>query len=210
MKPKIKSLRVVPVVIASTATVVVTSSAFITKDKVDAIKQENEELKQQLKYTKISNKSYVEEVTEVNRNNCKLIIYESSKGQYIKSIEEDSLLPVKSTLSTKYSYKVEIDLSKAKVMEINNVTYVEIDYSTIKLSSISIDQPEIVNQTNLITQFKGKSISEINNQIIIQSYEEIEQHIAKDYNSKQDILKINLQNKVNQLYEGLNVVVKYK
>ena len=210
MKPKIKSLRAVPIIIASTATVVATSSAFITKDKVDAIKQENEELKQQLKYTKISNKSYVEEVTEVNRNNCKLIIYESSKGQYIKSIEEDSLLPIKSTLSTKYSYKVEIDLSKAKVMEINNVTYVEIDYSTIKLSSISIDQPKIANQTNLITQFKGKSISEINNQIITQSYEEIEQHIAKDYNTKQDTLKLNLQNKVNQLYEGLNVVVKYK
>lgn len=210
MKPKIKSFRVVPVVIASTATVVVTSSVFITKDKVDAIKQENEELKQQLKYTKISNKSYVEEVTEVNRNNCKLIIYESSKGQYIKSIEEDSFLPIKSTLSTKYSYKVEIDLSKAKVMGINNVTYVEIDYNTIKLSSISIDQPKIVNQTNLITQFKGKSISEINNQIIMQSYEEIEQHILKDYNSKQDILKINLQNKLNKLYEGLNVVVKYK
>lgn len=210
MKPKIKSLRAVPVVIASAVTVVATSSAFITKDKVDAIKQENEELKQQLKYTKISNKSYVEEVTEVNRNNCKLIIYESSKGQYIKSIEEDSLLPIKSTLITKYSYKVEIDLSKAKVMEINNVTYVEIDYNTIKLSSISIDQPKIANQTNLITQFKGKSISEINNQIIMQSYEEIEQHIAKDYNTKQDILKLNLQNKVNQLYEGLNVVVKYK
>ena len=210
MKPKIKSLRVVPVVIASTVTVVATSSAFITKDKVDAIKQENEELKQQLKYTKISNKSYVEEVTEVNRNNCKLIIYESSKGQYIKSIEEDSLLPIKSTLSTKYSYKVEIDLSKAKVMEINNVTYVEIDYNTIKLSSISIDQPKIANQTNLITQFKGRSISEINNQIIMQSYEEIEQHISKDYDAKQDTLKLNLQNKVNQLYKGLNVVVKYK
>jgi len=210
MKPKIKSLRAVPVVIASTVTVVATSSAFITKDKVDAIKQENEKLKQQLKKNKISNKSYVEEVTEVNRNNCKLIIYESSKGQYIKSIEEDSLLPVKSTLSTKYSYKVEIDLSKAKVIEINNVTYVEIDYNTIKLSSVSIDQPKIANQTNLITQFKGKSISEINNQIIMQSYEEIEQHIAKDYNSKQDTLKLNLQNKVSQLYEGLNVVVKYK
>lgn len=210
MKPKIKSLRVVPVVIASTVTVVATSSAFITKNKVDAIKQENEELKQQLKYTKISNKSYVEEVTEINRNNCKLIIYESSKGQYIKTIEENSLLPIKSTLSTKYSYKVEIDLNKAKVMEINNVTYVEIDYNTIKLSSISIDQPKIANQTNLITQFKGKSISEINNQIIMQSYEEIEQHIEKDYNSKQDTLKLNLQNKVNQLYEGLNVVVKYK
>ena len=210
MKPKIKSLRVVPVVIASTATVVATSSAFIAKDKVDAIKQENEELKQQLKFTKISNKSYVEEVTEVNKNNCKLIIYESSKGQYIKSIEEDSLLPIKSTLITKYSYKVEIDLSKAKVMEINNVTYVEIDYNTIKLSSISIDKPKITNQTNLITQFKGKSISEINNQIIMQSYEEIEQHIAKDYNARQDTLKLNLQNKVNQLYEGLNVVVKYK
>ena len=210
MKPKIKSLRAVPIVIASAVTVVATSSAFITKDKVDAIKQENEELKQQLKYTKISNKSYVEEVTEVNRNNCKLIIYESSKGQYIKSIEEDSLLPIKSTLITKYSYKVEIDLSKARVMEINNVTYVEIDYNTIKLSSISIDQPKIANQTNLITQFKGRSISEINNQIIMQSYEEIEQHIAKDYNAKQDILKLNSQNKVNQLYEGLNVVVKYK
>ena len=210
MKPKIKSFRAVPIVIASTVTVVATSSAFITKDKVDAIKQENEELKQQLKYTKISNKSYVEEVAEINKNNCKLIIYESSKGQYIKSIEEDSLLPIKSTLTTKYSYKVEIDLSKAKVMEINNVTYVEIDYDTIKLSSISIDRPKIANQTNLITQFKGKSISEINNQIIMQSYEEIEQHIAKDYNTKQDILKLNLQNKVNSLYEGLNVVVKYK
>lgn len=210
MKPKIKSLRVAPVVIASTVAVVVTSSAFITKDKVDAIKQENEELKQQLKYTKISNRSYVEEVTEINKNNCKLIIYESSKGQYIKSIEEDSLLPIKSTLSTKYSYKVEIDLSKAKVMEINNVTYVEIDCNTIKLGSISIDQPKIANQTNLITQFKGKSISEINNQIIMQSYEEIEQHIAKDYNAKQDTLKLNLQNKVNLLYKGLNVVVKYK
>ena len=210
MKPKIKSLRVVPIIIASTATVVATSSAFITKDKVDAIKQENEELKQQLKYTKISNKSYVEEVAEINKNNCKLIIYESSKGQYIKSIEEDSLLPIKSTLSTKYSYKVEIDLSKAKVIEINNVAYVEIDYDTIKLSSISIDQPKIANQTNLITQFKGKSISEINNQIIMQSYEEIEQHIAKDYNAKQDILKLNLQNKVEQLYKDLNVVVKYK
>lgn len=210
MKPKIKSLRVVPIVIASTVTAIVTSSTFITKNKVTAIKQENEELKQQLKYTKISNKSYVEEVTEVNRNNCKLIIYESSKGQYIKSIEEDSLLPVKSTLITKYSYKVEIDLSKAKVMEINNVTYVEIDYNTIKLSSISIDRPKIVNQTNLITQFKGKSISEINNQIIMQSYEEIEQHITKDYNTKQDTLKLNLQNKVNQLYKDLNVVVKYK
>ena len=210
MKPKIKSLRAVPVVIASAVTVVATSSAFITKDKVDAIKQENKELKQRLKYTKISNKSYVEEVTEINKNNCKLIIYESSKGQYIKSIEEDSLLPIKSTLSTKYSYKVEIDLSKAKVMEINNVTYVEIDCSTMKLSSISIDQPKIANQTNLITQFKGRSISEINNQIIMQSYEEIEQHIAKDYDAKQDTLKLNLQNKVKQLYEGLNVVVKYK
>lgn len=210
MKPKIKSLRAVPIIIATTATVVATSSAFITKDKVDAIKQENEELKQQLKYTKISNKSYVEEVTEINKNNCKLIIYESSKGQYIKSIEEDSLLPIKSTLSTKYSYKVEIDLSKAKVMKINNATYVGIDYNTIKLSSISIDQPKIANQTNLITQFKGKSISEINNQIIMQSYEEIEQHIDKQFEKQIDIYKINLQEKVNQLYEGLNVVVKYK
>lgn len=192
------------------ASILATSTAFVTGKKAIEIKKENEELKTQLEFNKVANKSHIEEVKEINKDNCKLILYESSKGQYIKTLEEDSIIPVKSKLETYYSYKIEIDLSKAKVMEINNITYVEIDYNTIKLSSISIDQPKITNQTNLISQFKGNSISEINNQILIQSYEEIEQHVAEEFKLKQDTFKINLQNKVSGLYQNLdNVIVRY-
>ena len=196
----------IPIVLSA----VTASTLLVGGKELIKIQRENEELKQELKYTSLENQSHIEEVKEINKNNCKLLIYESTTGQYMKHLEEDSILPIKATLKTHYSYKAEFDLSTAKIMEIKDTTYVELDYSKIKLSSITIDQPTVETETNWITRFKGRTIAEITNQIINDSYEEIEQHIDDDFTNKTDTFKINLQNKVNQLYEGLNVIVIYK
>lgn len=187
--------------------IILASSSIVGAKYIDKITKENEELKNKLEInTIIANESCIEEVKEINKQNTKLIIYESSIGRYTRNIQEDKVFSVKSTITTNYSYDVVYDLSKAKTMDIQGITYIEIDFSNIKLNSIEIDQPEISNDLNFISQFKGNSISELNNQLIIQTYDEIESYIKKDFQNKEDTLKMNLETKVKSLYKGLNNV----
>lgn len=191
--------------------VIITSTSIVGVKYIDKITKENDELKSKLEISRnIVNESNIEEVNEINKENTKLIIYESSTGRYKKNIQEDKIFPVKSAITTNYRYDVICDLSQATTMDIQGITYVEIDYSTIKLNSIEIGQPTIVNDLNFLSQFKGNAISELNNQLIMQTYDQIEDYVKKDFKSKEDTLKINLETKVKNLYKGLdNVNIKF-
>lgn len=157
--------------------VVLLSTSICGAKYINKITEENEKLKQEQKIRdSIEVGSNIEKVKEINKNNCKLIIYESSKGIYSKTVTDGKLIPINSTVETTYSYDVTYDLTTANIMEINDITYIEIDYSNIKLNKIEIDQPEITNDLNILSQLKGKSISELNSELVIICYEDIEKN----------------------------------
>lgn len=191
--------------------VVLLSTSLCGVKYINKITEENKKLKQEQSIRdSIEVGSNIEKVKEINKDNCKLIIYESSKGVYSKTVTDGKLIPVNSSVETTYSYDVTYDLTTANIMEINDITYIEIDYSNIKLNKIEIDQPEITNNLNILSQLKGKSISELNSELVIICYEDIEKIVHNSFNDNMDTFKMNLQSKLNNLYEGLNVVVTYK
>lgn len=178
--------------------------------KGDKLEEENAILRAELKEAdaKLIN-SRIEKLKEINKENTKLVIFESNKAKYSKTIQDKSWFPIPVTIDTKYSYKVTIDLSKAQIVTIKDTTYVEINYEDIKLDTISIDIPKIDADVNFINQFKSKTLEKLTDRLLKIANKEINNLIVDDFNSKTDIFKSNLNNKLNDIYSDMDVYTKY-
>lgn len=156
--------------------------------------------------------SAYDKVKEINKDNVKLIVFESSEAIYERTLKADEWIDVNSKLTTHYSYNAVIDLSMAAtVYEIRGITYVEIDTSKINIGTIKIAEPTIKTDINFWTQFKGKTIEENTNQLVVLSYEHIDNIVSEQFDKNYETMVKNTKEKIRGLYEGLdNVQVRFK
>ena len=156
--------------------------------------------------------SAYDKVKEINKDNCKLIVFESSEAIYERTLKADEWIDVNSKLTTHYSYNAVIDLSMAAtVYEIRGITYVEIDTSKINIGTIKIAEPTVKTDINFLNQFKGKTIEENTNQLVVLSYEHIDNIVNEQFDKNYETMVKNTKEKIRGLYEGLdNVQVRFK
>lgn len=156
--------------------------------------------------------SAYDKVKEINKDNVKLIVFESSEAIYERTLKADEWIDVNSKLTTHYSYNAVIDLSMAAtVYEIRGITYVEIDTSKINIGTIKIAEPTIKTDINFWNQFKGKTIEENTNQLVVLSYEHIDNIVSEQFDKNYETMVKNTKEKIRGLYEGLdNVQVRFK
>lgn len=164
-----------------------------------------------LKTERKETQSSYNKVKEINEDNVKLIVYESSEALYERILTTDEWINVSSKLTTNYSYNAVIDLSKAAtVYEIRGITYVDIDLSKIQLGTVKIAEPTVKTDMNFFNQFKGKTIEENANQLIVLSYEHIDDIVNEQFDKNSDKIMKNTKEKIRGLYEGLdNVQVRF-
>jgi len=150
-------------------------------------------------------------VKEINEENIKLIVYESSTEIYERTLKTDEWIDVNSKLTTHYSYNTVIDLSEAAtVCEVGGITFVDIDTSKIRINNINIDEPIVKTDINFFNQFKGKTIEENTNQLVVLAYEDIENIVNEQFDQHYDKMVRNVEYKVRSLYKGLdNVHVRF-
>ena len=203
------------IIIASTAV----STAVGTTLLINGIKTDTPELNNEVNENPIILRSERKEtqssynrVKEINEDNMKLIVYESSSELYQRILKSDEWIDVNSKLTTYYSYNAVIDLSEAAmVYEVNGVTFVEIDTSKVRINNVNIEEPTVKTDINFFNQFKGKSIEENSNQLIILAYDDIEKIVDEQFDQSHDKIVKNVERKVRDLYRGLdNVHVKFK
>ena len=156
--------------------------------------------------------SAYDKVKEINKDNVKLIVFESSEAIYERTLKADEWIDVNSKLTTHYSYNAIIDLSiAATVYEIRGITYVEIDTSKINIGTIKIAEPTVKTDINFFNQFKGKTIEENTNQLVVLSYEHIDNIVNEQFDKNYETMVKNTKEKIRGLYEGLdNVQVRFK
>lgn len=202
------------IMVATIASTAVGTSIIVNKSKADA-PELNHEINENpiiLQSERKQTQSSYNRVKEINEENIKLIIYESSKEIYERTLKTDEWIDVNSKLTTHYSYNAVIDLSEAAtVCEVNGMTFVDIDTSKIKINNINIDDPIVKTDMNFFNQFKGRAIEENTNQLVILSYEDIEDIVNEQFDQQHDKMVKNVEFKVRSLYKGLdNVYVRFK
>ena len=155
-------------------------------------------------------KEYYQEITEINKNNTDLVVYESDTFDYKAVYTEGQILPLEVTYEANYSYSVTIDLSKATVYQIGNQIYISLNVSNVKLHKIEVSEPNLsAANTPISFMFKGKQLAELNAKALDKSTQSIQSIVNKDISAKKDIIQSNIYNKVSSLYTKIpNVVVR--
>ena len=108
--------------------------------KVKHLENENNNLKNELRNkqkTKTEYKVSVDDIKEINKKNADLIIYETDYTNYnLESKDSTFLVGIDAKMTTKFKYKVGIDLSKSVVTESNGDITVTVDSNNIQLKEI--------------------------------------------------------------------------
>lgn len=181
--------------------------------KYKLLEKENNQLKQELEKTnkKDSNIYYettVEDIKEINRKNVNLILYESDYTKYNTKLNDDSLFGINASINTKFKYDVVIDLSKASVDKIGDKIVVTINKSDIKLHGIEIKKVNIVYDLNIFTQLRGNKIVDIESEILVKTYDDIERLVNKDYKLNKELYELRLIEKLEKIYPfNVDVIV---
>lgn len=173
--------------------------------KYKLLEKENNQLKQELEKTnkKDSNISYetiIEDIKEINRKNVNLILYESDYTKYNTKLNDDSLFGINASINTKFKYDVVIDLSKASVDKIGDKIVVTINKSDIKLHDIEVKKVNIVYDLNIFTQLRGNKIVDIESEILVKTYDDIDRLVNKDYKLNKELYELRLIEKLEKIY----------
>ena len=173
--------------------------------KYKLLEKENNQLKQELEKTnkKDSNIYYettVEDIKEINRKNVNLILYESDYTKYNTKLNDDSLFGINASINTKFKYDVVIDLSKASVDKIGDKIVVTINKSDIKLHDIEVKKVNIVYDLNIFTQLRGNKIVDIESEILVKTYDDIDRLVNKDYKLNKELYELRLIEKLEKIY----------
>ena len=197
-----KSTKVKLIVPVLTGTIIVSGYTGI---KYKLLEKENNQLKHELEKTnkKDSNISYettVEDIKEINRKNVNLILYESDYTKYNTKLNDDSLFGINASINTKFKYDVVIDLSKASVDKIGDKIVVTINKSDIKLHDIEVKKVNIVYDLNIFTQLRGNKIVDIESEILVKTYDDIDRLVNKDYKLNKELYELRLIEKLEKIY----------
>ena len=196
---KLRNKIIVPIL----AGTIIFSGYGILKYKM--IEDENVHLKNELEKNKNSNNtkvSYttVDEIEEINSSNIDLVLYESDYTNYKTVLDDNTLFGINANIKTKFKYDVVINLSKAKVDRNGNKITVKINESDIRVHEIEIDKIDISYDLNIFTRFRGEKITEIETDILMNTYSNIDRLVNKDYILNKELYKLRLIEKLEKLY----------
>ena len=113
-------------------------------------------------------------------------------------------------MTTKFKYKVGIDLSKSVVTESNGDITVTVDSNNIQLKEIIVSRPKLTYETNFVSGMRGNKIIELEAELIQKSYDDIEEIIHEEFSSNKEIFKMNLRDKLETIYkiDNVNIVIE--
>ena len=198
---KLRNKVIVPVL---TGTIIFSGYGIL---KYKMIEDENVQLKNELEKNKNNNSnnkvSYittVDEIKEINSNNIDLVLYESDYTNYETVLDDTTLFGINANIKTKFKYDVVINLSKAKVDKNGNKIIVKINESDIRIHEIEIGKIDISYDLNIFTRFRGEKITEIETDILMNTYSNIDRLVNKDYILNKELYKLRLIEKLEKLY----------
>ena len=174
--------------------------------KYKKIEDENVRLKNELEKnknsnnTKVSYTTTVDEIKEINSSNIDLVLYESDYTNYETILDDNTLFGINANIKTKFKYDVVINLSKAKVDKNGNKITVKINESDIRVHEIEIDKIDISYDLNIFTRFRGEKITEIETDILMNTYSNIDRLVNKDYILNKELYKLRLIEKLEKIY----------
>lgn len=199
---------IVPILIG---TIAVSSYTIL---KVKHLEKENTNLKNELQdkqETKTEYKVSVEDIREINKEHADLIIYETDYTNYnLESKDSTFLVGIDAKMTTKFKYKVGIDLSKSEITESNGDITVTVDSNNIQLKEIIVSRPKLSYDTNFVSAMRGNKIIDIETELMKKSYDDIEEIIHEEFSSNKEIFKINLRDKLDTIYkiDNVNIIIK--
>ena len=201
-----RSKLIVPVL---TGTLIFSCYGYI---KYKTLETENNQLKQKLDNDKndnnISYKTSVDEIKEINNKNINLILYESNFTNYNASLDDCTFFGIDAEVNTKFKFNVVIDLSKAEINNHKDKIIVNINKEDIKLNTIEIDRVKIDYHLNIINQFRGNRIVELESEILTKTYDEIERIVTKEYKLNKELYQLRLMEKLDKLYpQDVEVII---
>ena len=197
---KLRNKIMVPVLVGA----IIFSGYGILKYK--KIEDENVRLKNELEKnkngnnTKVSYTTTVDEIKEINSSNIDLVLYESDYTNYETVLDDNTLFGINANIKTKFKYDVVINLSKAKVDKNGNKITVKINESDIRVHEIEIDKIDISYDLNIFTRFRGEKITEIETDILMNTYSNIDRLVNKDYILNKELYKLRLIEKLEKIY----------
>ena len=204
---KLRNKILVPVL---TGTVILSGYGIL---KYKMIEDENVHLKNELEKdknsnnTKVSYTTTVDEIKEINSSNIDLVLYESDYTNYETVLDDNTLFGINANIKTKFKYDVVINLSKAKVDKNGNKITVKINESDIRVHEIEIDKIDISYDLNIFTRFRGEKITEIETDILMNTYSNIDRLVNKDYILNKELYKLRLIEKLEKIYPfDVNIV----
>ena len=150
--------------------------------------------------TKVSYTTTVDKIKEINSSNIDLVLYESDYTNYETVLDDNTLFGINANIKTKFKYDVVINLSKAKVDKNGNKITVKINESDIRVHEIEIDKIDISYDLNIFTRFRGEKITEIETDILMNTYSNIDRLVNKDYILNKELYKLRLIEKLEKIY----------
>ena len=85
---------------------------------------------------------------------------------------------------------------------------VNINKEDIKLNNKEIDRVKIDYHLNIINQFRGNRIVELESEILTKTYDEIERIVTKEYKLNKELYQLRLIEKLNKLYpQDVEVII---
>ena len=187
---KLRNKVIVPVL---TGTIIFSGYGIL---KYKMIEDENVQLKNELEKNKNN-----------NSNNVDLVLYESDYTNYETVLDDTTLFGINTNIKTKFKYDVVVNLSKAKVDKNGNKIVVKINESDIRIHEIEIGKMDISYDLNIFTRFRGEKITEIETDILMNTYSNIDRLVNKDYILNKELYKLRLIEKLEKIYPfDVNIV----
>ena len=183
--------------------------------KIKSLEAENAKLQKEIEETVkeeplVSYSKTVEDIREINEENIDLIVYESDYTNYALESKDERFLGIDSRANADFKYTVTIDLSKRDITQVGNKILVHISENDIVLKDISIEKPNVSYDTNIMTSFYGNRIIETEKSMLKELYDGIDREVHKNFKLNKEKFKLNLIQKLDELYDSDNVHVVFE
>ena len=204
-----KRFVVVPVLVSTLA------ASGGTALKIKSLEAENAKLQKEIENTVkeeplVTYNKTVEDIREINEENIDLIVYESDYTNYSLDSKDERFLGIDSRANANFKYTVTIDLSKREITQVGNKILVHVSQEDIVLKDISIERPNVSYDTNIVTSFYGNRIIETEKSMLKELYDGIDREVHKNFKLNEKKFKLNLIQKLDELYDSDNVHVVFE
>lgn len=183
--------------------------------KIKSLEAENSKLKTEIENTVkeeplVTYKKTVDDIKEINEENIDLIVYESDYTNYSLDSKDERFLGIDSQANANFKYTVTIDLSKREITQVGDKILVHVSQEDIVLKDISIERPNVSYDTNIVTSFYGNRIIETEKSMLKELYDGIDREVHKNFKLNEKKFKLNLIQKLDELYDSDNVHVVFE